>query len=153
MPPKGFKVITVPEQFHSLVMKLKEKYGGSAWQVLSRFVVLALQDEKEIDRYFWYSFKLVTGWTYVKSALQFYKMGYIPKAIVEGEIERFIKTLYQIKTRTHVNFDGIEKLINELLELEKNPDAWKVRGKKIAEINDMVRELARRLAVFDRRFD
>ena len=149
MPKAGFKVITIPEKYHSLLMKLKKRYNEPMWKITARAIAFYLRNEKELDRYFYYATKLMNSWAMVKCSLYYYDRGFIPLNIVKEEVGKFIKTVRQIEYRTHVKVTQLNTMVKELVKAFDDTSLWNCRGKIIAKINDEVRNVVRALLLFE----
>ena len=148
MPRKGWKTISVPEEFHSILKKLKREYGESMWKVCARAFSLYLKQQEDIDRYFYYATKILNSWAMVKCTIYLFDKGYVPLSVVEEQMNKFMKTLKQIDSRTRVSTKGVINLLGDFMKIESSEEGWKHRGKFIGSINDEVRKVARSLLIF-----
>jgi len=149
MPKAGFKVITIPERYHTMLMKLKKEFNEPLWKITARALAFYLRNQKEIDRYFYYATKLMNSWCMVKCALYYYNRGFIPFNVVKEEFEKFVRTVRQIQERTHVKCTQLNQMVKELVKVFDNEEMWRKRGKMIARINDEVRNVVRALLLFE----
>ena len=135
----GWMRINVPEPVVKTVDRLKKETGEARWRVIARAILTYAKIHDDLDRRVYYVSKLYNGWAYVKVALQLRKQGVVDEEYVRRQVKLFCKTLDQIQSRLHFKTSHIVAMVWDVLK--------GANGKKIARINDELRELAKALLV------
>ena len=140
---EGWKRINVPEVLCNYIDKLAEKEKVARWRIIARALSLYAANQDDFEKRFWYCFKLVNGWCYVKTAIDLYNRNIVPELYVKEQIAKYLKTLSQIQYRLHLRTGHIRVLNKKLIKLMQEPSQWRIRNKTIAEINDELKDLMR----------
>lgn len=140
---KGWKRVNLPEVLTDYIDKLSKRENIPRWRIIARALSLYAANQDDFERRFWYVFKLLNGWCYVKVAIDLYNRNIVPELYVKEQIAKYLKTLNQIQYRLHLRTGHIRLLTKKLVKLMQEPSQWRIKNKAIAEINDELKDLMR----------
>jgi len=129
--------IKVPRALLAALEQLKKSPKEAWWVVVARLITIASGVQREWDRRFWYQFKVVNGWCYLKTAFELQHRGLVDAAFVSAQRERFLETVREVRAR--VRGKAVDSAAAALAEKLKNME--KPTGREIAECNDLVKQL------------
>jgi len=129
--------IKVPRALLAALDQFRKSPREPWWLIIAYLINLASGVQREFDRRFWYQFKVVNGWTYVKTAWEMQHRGLVDGAFVSSQKERFLETLREVRARIRSRaVDSVASALSERLRNMENPT-----GRDIAEVNDLVKQL------------
>jgi len=131
--------INVPAPITQTIDRLKRENNEPRWRVIARAILTYAKIHDDLDRRLYYISKLMTGWSYVKVYLSLRKNGKVTDEEVKAQVKRFCKTLDQIQSRLHIKTSHIIGLVWDV--------AKGYNGKRVAQINDEIREVIKALLV------
>jgi len=129
--------IKVPRALLAALDQFRKSPREPWWFIIAYLINLASGVQREWDRRFWYQFKVVNGWTYVKTAWEMQHRGLVDAAFVSSQKERFLETLREVRNR--IRSRAVDSVAVALAEKLKNME--KPTGREIAELNDLVKQL------------
>jgi len=129
--------IKVPRALLAALDQFRKSPREPWWFIIAYLINLASGTAREWDRRFWYQFKVVNGWTYVKTAWEMQHRGLVDSAFVSAQKERFLETLREVRSR--IRSRAVDSAAATLAEKLKNME--KPTGRDIAECNDLVKQL------------
>lgn len=135
----GWRRVNLPAPITATIDRLKKEQNEPRWKVVARALITYATLHDDLDKRLYYVSKIMNGWSYVKVYLTLHRQGRVSKEEVASQVRRFIKTLDQIQSRLHIKTSHIIAMV---IDIEKG-----VNGKKIAEINDEIREVIKALLV------
>jgi len=135
----GWLRVNLPAPITQTIDRLKKERGEPRWRVIARALLTYAAIQDDLDRRLYYVNKLLTGWTYVKVYISLRGQKRVTDEEVNHQIKRFKKTLMQIQDRLHIRTIHLIPLLDSL--------AKGANGRKIAEINDEIREIIKALLV------
>ena len=130
--------IRVPRSLLGILNRFRRTPREPWWFIIARIVSTFVENQREFDRRFWYQFKIINGWAYVKVALQMENEGRVDRAFVDAQIEKFAETLRE--TRKRIRSRGVDDVAAAILQLLEQVKQG-ANGKLIAEVNDRVKLL------------
>ena len=122
-----WKSVRIPKELHSLLKAIAEKRGEAMHKVLAKAVGFYIQQNREFDRRTWYAFKLMLAYGDFRNN--------------EENIRGLEKVLYQIMKRTKaINYKELKEIMKTARDYAAIPTP-----KKLGELNDMIKEVFRRV--------
>jgi len=145
MAERRWANIRVPRSLLAALGQLKRSPKEAWWVVIARLASIASGVNREYERRFWYQFKVVNGWAYVKTAFELRERGLVDVAFVNAQRERFIETVREVRSRVRSkSVDSAAAALVAKLERMVNPT-----GRDIAEANDLVKQLCLYIMTLD----
>jgi len=135
----GWMRVNLPAPITKTIDRLKRERGEPRWRVVARALITYASLHDELDKRLYYINKILTGWTYVKVYISLNKDGRVTDEEVRSQIKRFTKTILQIQDRLHIKTTHILPLLDAL--------AKGANGKRIAQVNDAIRDIINSILV------
>jgi len=137
--------IKVPRALLAAIANIKRDPREAHWVAISRAITGYAGLSQEWDRRFWYMFKVINGWTYVKTAFELEHRGLADSAFTRAQRDRFIETLREVKARVKAKSvdSAVAAVISALEKIEKPS------GRDVAAVNDLVKQLCQYIMALD----